>query len=108
MSIRTIALTLRPTPDHACALEQVQDAFAAACNHISAVAWKEQKFGRRALQHLAYQDARVLFGLKAQHAIRAIAVVADSYRAERSRQHAFRSGGRSGLRYPTPVPAALR
>ena len=93
MSTRTIALTLRPSAEQSCALERLQAAFAAACNHISAVAWAEQEFSRVGLQHLVYQDVRLLFGLKAQHTIRAIAVVADSYRADHSRAHTFRPDG---------------
>jgi putative transposase len=93
MSTRTIALTLRPTPEQSAALTRLQVAFAAACNHICAVAWTEQEFSRVGLQHLVYQDVRLLFGLKAQHTIRAITVVADSYRADRGRAHTFRPDG---------------
>jgi putative transposase len=100
MSMRTIALTLHPTPEQSRALEQLQDAFVAACNHISAVAWADQEFGRIALQHLVYQDVRVLFGLKAQHTIRAIAVVADSYKVDRTTQHTFRP--ESAVVFDTP------
>jgi putative transposase len=74
MSIRTINLGLRPTPTQSMTLGVLQDAFAAACNHMSAVAWQEQEFHRVGLQHLVYQDVRALYGLTAQHTIRAIAV----------------------------------
>ena len=93
MSIRTIALTLRPTPEQSAALTRLQVAFTAACNHISAAAWAEQEFSRVGLQHLVYQDVRLLFDLKAQHTLRAIAVVADSYRVDRGRAHTFRPDG---------------
>jgi putative transposase len=105
MSIRTISLPLRPTLDQARALEDLRDAFAAACNHISDVAWREQEFSRVGLQHLVYQDVRLLFGLLSQHAIRAIAVVADSYRADKSAQHTFRTEG--AVVFDTPRLYAL-
>ena len=76
MSTHTIALTLCPTPGQAAALDRLQDAFAAACNHISAVAWTEREFNKVRLQRLVYCDVRARFGLLAQHTIRAIAVVA--------------------------------
>jgi predicted transposase len=65
MSTRTIALTLRPTPGQAAALERLQDAFAAACNYISAVAWAEREFNKVRLQRLVYYDVRARLGLLA-------------------------------------------
>ena len=106
MSIRTINLGLRPTPTQSVTLGVLQDAFAAACNHISAVAWQEQEFHRVGLQHLVYQDVRALYGLKAQHTIRAIAVVADSYKVDESKQHRFSSAG--AVPFDTPRLYQLR
>ena len=106
MSIRTISLALRPTPTQSMTLEVLRDAFAAACNHISAVAWQEQEFHRVALQHLVYHDVRALYGLKAQHTIRAIAVVADSYKVDDSTQHRFCSDG--AVPFDTPRLYHLR
>src|SRR5262249_34742546 len=37
-----------------------------------------------------YDDVRERFGLLAQHVIRAIAVVADSYKADKTHQHTFK------------------
>ena len=106
MSIRTINLGLSPTPAQSMTLRVLQDAFAAACNHISAVAWQEQEFHRVGLQHLVYQDVRALYGLKAQHTIRAIAVVADSYKVDESKQHRFSSAG--AVPFDTPRLYQLR
>lgn len=106
MSIRTINLTIRPTPAQAAALRTLQEAFAGACNHISAVAWRERTFSHAGLQHLVYQDVRVLFGLKAQHTIRAIAVVADSYQVDTNTQHTFRPDG--AVPFDTPRLYQLR
>src|SRR5437763_10060807 len=92
MSVRTIALTLKPTSDERVALERLQRQWSAACNYISQVAWERRdlKFNKVRLQRLLYQDVRERFGLLAQHVIRAIAVVADSYKADKTHQHTFR------------------
>jgi len=91
MSIRTIALTLRPTAAEETALARLQEAFNAACNHISGVAWEAQEFNKVRLQRLCYGDVRTWFGLMAQHTVRAIAVVAASYQTDKERRHEFRA-----------------
>jgi len=91
MSIRTIALTLKPTPTEATALTRLQTAFNDACNYVSGVAWEAQEFNSVRLHRLAYYDVRTRYGLLAQHAVRAIGVVADSYKADKERQHTFKS-----------------
>jgi putative transposase len=90
MSVRTIALTLKPTGDERAALERLQRQFNAACGYISQVAWERREFNKVRLQRLLYQDVRERFGLLAQHVIRAIAIVADSYKADKTQQHTFR------------------
>lgn len=90
MSTRTIALTLRPTADERAALERLQHQFNAACNYISGIAWQDQEWNKVRLQRLVYGTVRADFGLMAQHAIRAIAVVADGYKADKTRRHTFR------------------
>jgi IS605 OrfB family transposase len=90
VSIRTIALTLKPTAEQGTALATLQTTFNAACNHVSRVAWERRECRQLPLQKLVYGDLRERFGLLAQHAVRAVAVVAHSYRAERTRCHTFR------------------
>jgi len=90
MSTRTIALTLKPTAEEASALEQVQRRFNAACDFISQQAWDAQEWNKVRLQRLVYYVVREQFGLLAQHTIRAIAVVSDSYKADKTRRHTFR------------------
>jgi putative transposase len=90
MSVRTIALTLKPTPTERAALERVQRAFNEACGYISQVAWQQREFNKVRLQRLVYEDVRTRYGLLAQHTIRAIGVVADSYKADKTHQHTFR------------------
>jgi len=91
MSTRTIALTLRPTTDERAALERLRERFNAACDYISGVAWDAQEWNKVRLQRLTYGTVRADYGLMAQHAIRAIAVAADSYKADKTRRHTFRS-----------------
>jgi putative transposase len=90
VSIRTIALTLKPTPTEAAALTRLQAAFNDACNYVSGVAWEAQEFNSVRLHRLAYYDVRATYGLLAQHAVRAIGVVADSYRADKTIRHTFK------------------
>ncbi len=93
MSIRSIALTLAPTDAQRAAFLALRRAFADACNHISAVAWDAQEFNRVRLHALTYYDLRAEYGLMAQHAIRAIGVVVDAYKADRATKRSFRPEG---------------
>ena len=90
MSTRTIALTLRPDAAQSAILERLMLQFNAACDFVSGVAWREQEFNAYRLQTLVYREVRDRFGLLAQHTVRAIKVVADSYKADKSSQHTFR------------------
>jgi IS605 OrfB family transposase len=90
VSVRTIALTLKLTTAEQIALERLQRQFNAACDYISQVAWEQGEFNKVRLQRLVYQDARARFGLLAQHVIRAIGVVAASYKVDKERLHSFR------------------
>ncbi len=89
MSTRTIVLTLKPTTDERAALERLRERFNAACDYISGVAWDAQEFNKVRLQRLCYGAVRADYGLMAQHTVRAIAVVADSYKADKVRRHTF-------------------
>jgi putative transposase len=91
MSTRTIALTLRPDAAQATALERLTCQFNAACSSIAGVAWEHREFNAYRLQRLVYGDVRTRFGLLAQHTIRAIKVVADSYKADKTHRHEFRA-----------------
>jgi len=90
MSVRTIALTLAPTEAQKAAFKRLQQAFNAACNTASEVAWREQEFNSVRLHRLVYADLRARHGLLAQHAVRAIGVVATSYKAEQKTLHTFK------------------
>ncbi len=91
MSVRTIALTLAPTDTEKAAFNRLRTAFNEACAFVSDVAWREQEFNSVRLHRLVYRDLRARYGLLAQHAVRAIGVVADSYKAEKATCHTFKS-----------------
>ncbi len=90
MSIRTIALTLKPTDVEARAFARLQSTFNDACNYINGVAWEAQEFNSVRLHRLVYYDVRARYGLRSQHVVRAIGVVADSYKRDRNVKRAFR------------------
>jgi putative transposase len=88
---RTVTMTLRPTPEEAEQLSRTAAAFAAACDWISGVAFAEGVLNPVRLHHRTYYEARGRFHpLRSQFVVRAIRVVADAYRRERTRRHRFR------------------
>ena len=90
VSVRTIALTLKPTDAESHAFERLQRAFNAACTSASEVAWRAREFNSVRLHRLVYGDLRERFGLLAQYAVRAIGVVAASYKSDTTHCHTFR------------------
>ncbi len=88
---RTVTLTLRIAPEDVPKLERTRAAFAAACDWISGVAFSEGVFNTVKLHHRTYYEARGRFApLQSQFVVRAIGVVADAYRRDRSKRHRFR------------------
>ena len=75
-------MTLRVTPEDAPRLERTRAAFAAACDWLSGVAYREHEFNMVRLHRRAYAELRARFGLPADYAIRVLHVVADSYRGK--------------------------
>jgi IS605 OrfB family transposase len=88
---RTVVLTLRVTGEDTAKLERTRSAFAAACEWISGVAHREGVHRKVPLHHRTYYGARGRFRLQAQFVVRAIGVVADAYRRDRTRWHRFRA-----------------
>lgn len=84
-------MTIRLTPEDAPKLERTAAAFNAACDWISGVAYAERVFNTVKVHHRTYYDVRARFALPAQFAVRAIGVVADGYRRDKTRRHAFRA-----------------
>jgi IS605 OrfB family transposase len=90
MSIRTIALTLRPDAAQVAMLERLQQRWVAACAFISALAWRERLWNANSLQRRVYGEVRQRFDLLAQHTCLAVRAVAASYRTDRTCCHVFR------------------
>lgn len=93
MSVHTVTCAASPTPEQAGALRETMLAFNAACNAISAVAWKERVFSQVPLHRLVYYSVRAEFKLPAQLAVRAIAKVVDAYKVSKAKQAEFRPLG---------------
>lgn len=91
--VRTIAISLRPTPEQAKALLETMEAFNAACNFVSGIAWESRTFRHYALRKLCYYDVRARFGLTAQLAQHAIKKVADAYKVSKAKQAQFHPRG---------------
>src|SRR6266542_2520447 len=93
MEVRTVTCVAAPTPEQAEALKEVLRVFNAACNFVSALAWKKRAFNQIALHHLTYRQIREQFELPAQLAVRAIAKVADAYKVNKTVKAEFRPLG---------------
>lgn len=88
---------LYPSREQADALLQTMADYNAACNSISHVAWAENIYGQYDLHHRCYQEVRSQFpSLSANHVVRAIARVSQSYkvmnRNERKAYAKFKAG----------------
>jgi putative transposase len=86
-------IKLVPTSEQHAALLRTLEAFNAACNQITAVAFTQQSAHKMELQHLTYYAVRQQFGLSAQMAIRAIAKVSDAYKLDLAVRPHFRPHG---------------
>jgi IS605 OrfB family transposase len=89
MSVRAVALTLRPSDEQRAALARLRAAWVRACNYLSGVAWETKTFRPFALQKIAYHECRTRTGLRAEQTLRALRTVCDSYKTDRSRLHSF-------------------
>jgi predicted transposase len=91
--VRTIVISLRPTLEQAKALLNTMEAFNAACNFVSRIAWENRTFRNYELRKLCYSDVRARFGLTAQLAQHAIKKVADAYRVSQAKRAEFHPRG---------------
>lgn len=89
----TAKVKLLATPAQADALRRTLETANAACNSISALAWRERVFRQYDLHHLVYYQVRERFGLSSQMTVRCIAKVADAYKPDRKTQRTFRAWG---------------
>lgn len=81
---------MSPNQEQHNALLLTMEGFNEACNYASNVAFSSQTFGQFYLHHLVYKTLRSEYKLSAQMAVRAIAKVSESYKAERKSQHSFK------------------
>src|SRR5436189_549249 len=93
METPPVTCAAAPTPEQAEALKRIMQAYNAACNFVSALAWEKHIFNQIALHHLTYRDIRAQFGLPSQLAVRAIAKVADAYKVSKDALAEFRPLG---------------
>jgi putative transposase len=93
MECRTVTCATAPTPQQAEALQALMQAYNAACNFVSALAWEKTCFNQIALHHMTYRDIRQKLGLPSQLAVRAIAKVAAAYKVSKETQAQFRPLG---------------
>lgn len=87
---QTLMIKLAPSPEQQAALLETMEAFNYACNYASAIAFEQSAFTQPDLHHLTYYEIRQRFSLSAQMAVRAIAKVTESYKADRKRLHSFK------------------
>lgn len=88
-TVRTVVCKLDPTPEQAVEIDCILRAFADACNHIAAVARREQTTNKVILQHVCYREVRDAFGLSANLTIRAIARVCAALKVDGRDDSAF-------------------
>ena len=89
MLVKTVRVKLRTNEKTAAALADTMARFNAACNALSRLAWDTQTFRQFDIHAAGYHKTRTDFGLPSQLTVRAIAKVADSYKADRSICHTF-------------------
>lgn len=87
---QTLMIKLAPSPEHHQALLETMERFNEACNYASQIAFDTSTFGQAYLHRLVYRYLREHYGLSAQMAVRAIAQVVDSYKADRATRHLFK------------------
>lgn len=87
---QTLIVKLAPSQEQHQALLGTMERFNEACNYASDVAFSTKTFGQYYLHHAVYNHLREHFSLSAQMAVRAIAKVSESYKANRDTQHFFK------------------
>ena len=91
--LKTLQIKLLPNDEQKQALADTFMAFNAACNFVSRIAFDKKLFNKVFLQRIVYGDIREKFGLAAQLAVRVIAKVVETYKADRTIFHEFRDFG---------------
>ena len=91
--LKTLQVKLLPDDEQGKILTDTFIAFNGACNYVSQIAWDKKLFNKVFLQRIVYRGIREKFGLAAQLAIRVIAKVVETYKADRTTFHEFNDFG---------------
>ncbi len=91
--LKTLQVKLLPDDKQRQILIDTFVKFNEACNFVSRIAWEKKLFNKIFLQRIVYRDIREKFGLAAQLAIRVIAKVVETYKADKTVFHEFRDFG---------------
>ncbi len=91
--LKTLQIKLLPDDEQGKILTDTFIAFNGACNYVSQIAWNKKLFNKVFLQRIVYRGIREKFGLAAQLAIRVIAKVVETYKADRTTFHEFNDFG---------------
>ena len=89
----TVKTKLHPTKDQHLKLLRTMERFNEACNYVSEFAWRNKVFDKVTIQKNLYYDIRSQFELSAQMTVRLVGKVSESYLADRSCYHEFKSHG---------------
>ena len=89
----TLQVKLNPTKEQAQKLLATMERVNAACDYVSAIAFKERKFGQVGLHKLTYYTVREKFGLSSQMAVRAVGKVVEAYKLDKKIQRSFKPLG---------------
>jgi len=88
-----LKIKLLTTPEQANLLLEAMEAFNAACNAASNIAFELKTASKYRIQKACYYDLRKQFDLPAQMAVRAIGKVAEAYRRDKKKHHRFKTHG---------------
>jgi IS605 OrfB family transposase len=91
--IKTLQIKLLPDDDQKQAIIDTFTRFNEACNFVSRTAFEKKLYNKVFLQRIVYRDIRGKFDLAAQLAIRVIAKVVETYKADKDHFHEFRDYG---------------
>lgn len=91
--LKTLQIKLLPNDNQKEALLNTFRQFNEACNFVSEIAWDRRMFNKISLQKIVYHDIRDKFGLASQLAIRVIAKVVETYKADKTTFHEFSEYG---------------
>ena len=87
---QTLMVKLSPRAGQHKALLQTMERFNEGCNYASRDSFDSKTFGQLYLHHRVYRYLREHYGLSAQMAVRAIAKVSESYKADKKTGHTFK------------------